>query len=97
MALDDLLNSADEAAQKLLDMVTSPAKDGETVTLAERVKAFQAVSAYIESRAKPKGEPKPPGRPKKQGGLNGIRERFHGSSLEGGGRRAPAPDAGADA
>jgi hypothetical protein len=76
MSLDNLLTAADQAAEALL--AEARRCDNSECALADRVKAFQAATAYIEGRSKPPpAPPKPAGRPKKGGGINGIRRDFH--------------------
>lgn len=93
MALESLFEAADSAAQKLLERVTAEDGDDAKVSLTERVKAFSAVVAYIESRT-PKAPPKPLGRPKGKGGIDALRERFHSDEASRrAARAAPEPDA----
>lgn len=90
---DELLEAVDKAAEALLQRATSEASLAD-VSLAERVKAFEAVAKWAQFRGGP-----PPKRTEKEGAKGGsgrfgrLQHRFNGVSATPGRRGSGAPEA----
>ena len=82
---DTLIEALDAGATKLLEMAMAPAKNDDgtptLVTLAERVKAFEAVVEWAKTR-----DPLVP-KEIKESKFDGIRREFNGKTIDG--RRDP--------
>jgi hypothetical protein len=89
---DNLYDKLDQAAAAILEAALGEAtlQEGEEripVPLAERIRAFESVLKYADSRAKAK----PP--PKQESKFNAVRDQFNGAKAP---RRSSRAETGSD-